>query len=263
MGLSKGPNYGFANTHAMVLNRDNYTCQCCKSKYDSDKNKIKLHVHHIVYRRNNGSDDAENLIVLCESCHKKLHEGKLSDFEKTLVGKRKGNLKYATHMNNIRIQMLRRYPEAIETFGYVTKANREFYGLPKRHIIDACIIATGGKEPIFKTTDYYVKRSVSKEDYKLTRGKRSEQRLKARGKIFGFRTLDKVKYYGITCFIKGKRANGTASLCDIFDNELDYSTIPSETKIPKLSNMQRISARKTTLINTMKGGVQFLVSAKD
>lgn len=29
-GYQKGPNYGYENTKAMVLNRDNYTCQCCK-----------------------------------------------------------------------------------------------------------------------------------------------------------------------------------------------------------------------------------------
>ena len=28
-GYQKGPNYGFENTKAMVLNRDNYTCKYC------------------------------------------------------------------------------------------------------------------------------------------------------------------------------------------------------------------------------------------
>ena len=42
-GYQKGVNYGFENTKAMVLNRDNYTCQCCKGK----RKDSKLEVHHI------------------------------------------------------------------------------------------------------------------------------------------------------------------------------------------------------------------------
>lgn len=71
-GYQKGPNYGFANTKARVLNRDNYQCQYCKTK----KNGTKLEVHHIIYRSQNGSDDAENLITLCHDCHVALHQGK-------------------------------------------------------------------------------------------------------------------------------------------------------------------------------------------
>ena len=96
-GYQKGPAYGYKNNHDAVLNRDNHTCQCCKIKNGT------LHVHHIVYRSNDGSDKMNNLITLCEDCHKKLHDGELKDFESKLVGKRKGTLKYATQMNSIRI----------------------------------------------------------------------------------------------------------------------------------------------------------------
>lgn len=45
-GYQKGINYGFENTKAMVLNRDNYTCQYCKGKHKDSK----LEVHHILFR---------------------------------------------------------------------------------------------------------------------------------------------------------------------------------------------------------------------
>ena len=45
-GYQKGLNYGFANTKAKVLNRDNYTCQCCKGKKKSNR----LEIHHIIFR---------------------------------------------------------------------------------------------------------------------------------------------------------------------------------------------------------------------
>lgn len=116
-GYQRGANYGFENTKAMVLNRDNYTCQYCKGKHKDGK----LEVHHIVFRSQGGSDEESNLITLCHTCHKSLHKGKIN---LKLSGKVKGNLKYATQMNSIRKQLFRLYPDAIETFGYVTKANR-------------------------------------------------------------------------------------------------------------------------------------------
>ena len=74
-GYQKGTNYGFENTKAKVLNRDNYTCQCCKSK--KMKKTDKLEVHHIIFRSNGGSNEENNLITLCSSCHRALHQGKL------------------------------------------------------------------------------------------------------------------------------------------------------------------------------------------
>ena len=94
-GYQKGINYGFENTRAMVLNRDGYTCQCCKGRHKDGK----LEVHHIVFRSRGGSDEENNLITLCHTCHKDLHSGKINP---KLSGKAKGNLKYATQMNSIR-----------------------------------------------------------------------------------------------------------------------------------------------------------------
>ena len=68
-GYQKGINYGFENTKAMVLNRDNYTCQCCKGKHKDSK----LEVHHIVFRSQGGSDKQDNLITLCHNSHTELH----------------------------------------------------------------------------------------------------------------------------------------------------------------------------------------------
>ena len=69
----KGINYGFANTKAYVLNRDNHICCNCKGK-SKDR---RLEVHHIVFRRNGGSDEQDNLITLCRVCHDELHNGNI------------------------------------------------------------------------------------------------------------------------------------------------------------------------------------------
>ena len=104
----RGANYGFANTKAFVLDRDSHICQHCKGKSKDGK----LEVHHIVFRSNGGSDEAENLITLCKTCHDKVHSGAI----KLKGGKSKGQLKHATQMNSIRKQLLRLLLDAEETF---------------------------------------------------------------------------------------------------------------------------------------------------
>lgn len=238
-GYQKGKNYGFANTKEMVLSRDNYTCQYCKGKHKDSK----LEVHHIIYRSNHGSDDENNLITLCQTCHKLLHNGEI---KLNLKGKSKGTLKYATQMNSIRKQLLRIYPEAIETFGFVTKENRLNINADKHHYLDACVIATGGKE--FRICcNIYKKRCVSKGDFQQTKGIRSEQRLNTK-KICGFRKFDKVKYFGKEYFIKGRMSTGYAVLMDIEGKKIDFSDMPKGHKSVKLNNCKRILARKSQLI---------------
>ena len=240
LGYQQGPNYGFENTKAKVLNRDNYTCQCCKGK----KKDSKLEVHHIVYRSNNGSNEEDNLITLCHTCHKDLHSGNINP---ELSGKVKGNLKYATQMNSIRKQLFRLYPNAIETFGYVTKANRLHLGLEKEHYYDACVIANKGKNIFFKANIVYVKKSVSKGDYRQTKGIRSERHINT-GKIGGFRKFDKVRYLGKEYFIKGRMSSGYCILMDIRGNKIEFKDAPKGMKTAKLNNCKRIQARKSWIM---------------
>ena len=213
-GYQKGKLYGFENTKAYVLARDNYTCQCCKTKNGT------LHVHHIIYRSNGGSDDIENLITLCEGCHKKLHEGELKDYESKLVGKRKGTLKHATQMNSIRVQLLKHYPNAIETFGYITKANRQTLGLDKDHYLDSCVIASSGQEFNIESKIYY-KKVVGNGTRVLAKFRKVPVQLD-RGKIRGFRRYDKVRYKDEEYFIYARSKTGNFCVTDIFGNKPDF-----------------------------------------
>lgn len=242
-GYQKGVNYGFENTKAMVLNRDNYTCQYCRGKHKDSR----LEVHHIIFRSNGGSDEQENLITLCHTCHKALHGGRINpDF----LGRKKGTLRYATQMNSIRCQLLKHYPDAIETFGCVTKANRLNLNMEKHHYTDAFVIAVETKPVCLKTDILYLKKSVSDGDFQQTKGIRSEQPITT-GKICGFRKFDKVRYLGNEYFSKGRMSTGYAVLMDINGKKADFSKMPKGFKTPKLSICRRISARKSQLIQAV------------
>ena len=235
-GYQQGFNYCYSSRREAILHRDNYTCQCCGKK------NCRLEVHHIKFRSNGGTDDEENLITLCEDCHKGVHAGTVKLNKKP---KKSKNIKHATHMNIIRSWLLKKYPDAIETFGFVTNENRNHLNLPKDHYIDACVIASGGLDFELSDTIYY-KRRVPKGDYQLRQGPRSEKKIPV-GKIHGFRKFDKVKYLGKEYFISGRMSGGYARLMNIFGNKIDFSDRPKRSKTPKMSRMSRLQARRTTL----------------
>ena len=236
----QGINYGFANTKAYVLYRDGYICQHCKGKSKDSK----LEVHHIIFRSNGGSDEQENLICLCKTCHDKLHKG-LIVLKKN--GKIKGQLKYATQMNCIRTQLLK-ILDCEETFGFITKEHRQLMNLPKEHYMDAGVIASQGNNVIFKNFNVLFKKCVSDGDYQQSKGVRSEQRIPT-CKIQGFRKFDKVIYLGKEFFIKGRMSSGFAILMDIKGNKIDFKNAPKGMRTPKMENMKRVSARKSWIIS--------------
>jgi hypothetical protein len=238
-GYQQGINYGFANTKAYVLTRDGYTCQHCKGKNKDNR----LEVHHIVFRSNGGSDEESNLITLCKSCHDNLHKGNIT-LKK--VGKIKSQLKHATQMNSIRQQLLK-YVYCEETFGFITKENRQLLNLPKEHYMDAVAIASQGSNVSFKVNTALFKKCVSDGDYQQTKGARSERRIPTY-KINGFRKFDKVLYLGKEYFIKGRMSTGFAILMDIHGNKIDFKDAPKGMKTPKMSNMKRIASRKSWIM---------------
>jgi hypothetical protein len=233
-----GPRFGFYNTRAFVLHRDGYTCQQCHGRsHDSH-----LHVHHVVYRDDNGSDDPANLVTLCKACHDAVHDGFIT---LNLAGlHRRAGTRHATHFNVVRSQLVKQHPEASQTFGYVTKARRESLGLPKEHHVDASVIASRGAPVTFVQGIVIIKKCVPRGDYQQSKGVRSERRIPTR-KLHGFRKFDKVRYRGIECFIKGRRSTGYFSLMAIDGKELPFRPIP------KASLIQRLEARTTWLTTTM------------
>jgi DNA-directed RNA polymerase subunit RPC12/RpoP len=57
-------------TISKILKRAKIKCAMCS--WD----KTSLDIHHIEHRKNNGSDNDNNLICLCPNCHRMAHENK-------------------------------------------------------------------------------------------------------------------------------------------------------------------------------------------
>ena len=238
----RGLKFSFANTKAFVLNRDKYTCQHCKTKQGT------LEVHHIVFRSNGGSDEPDNLITLCRNCHRELHAGKINLNIKGL--KRKNKQAAATQMNILRSMIIKKFTLSFtETYGFITKEVRQYLNLPKEHYFDGVAICYCNKinenKIFFKTNLVQLKRCISKGDYKRQEFRRGKMLNLPKAKIQGFKNYDTVKYLGKRCFIKGRMSRGYAKLADINLNIIDFSFLGKGRKIPKLKNLERVSARKS------------------
>ncbi|GHT39345.1 hypothetical protein FACS189427_13490 [Planctomycetales bacterium] len=97
----EGEQLGYANVKEYVHCRDGHKCQHCKGK-SGDK---VLHVHHIESRKT-GGNAPNNLILLCETCHKAHHDGKIE-----LKESRKKSMKAEALMSVMRPAILKWFQE--------------------------------------------------------------------------------------------------------------------------------------------------------
>jgi len=225
----KGNQKGFYNVKAYVLHRDKYKCQNCGAT------KTELHVHHIIFKSNGGTDFPDNLITLCEQCHRDIHRGV---FE---LKSKRSKTKHATEIGIVKSQLEKQFGEFEQSYGYETKFKREqILQLVKTHVNDAIAICCEKGEMVNLDSTIYFKKCVSKGDYQQTKGKRSEKKIPT-GKLFGFRKFDLISTPKGVGFVKGKRSSGYFAI-----SRLDGTSISSSINVKK--NCKRITARKTILI---------------
>ena len=213
-----GEQKGSPNVKAYVKWRDGYECQICHGK-SGDR---YLQPHHIESRLT-GGDAPNNLVTMCETCHKAYHAKKVR-----VSLKRGKSYRDAAAMNTIYKRLVEQAQELFPgipvtmTFGYVTAEARKRAGLEKSHRNDAFCIA--GNLDAERCDTFLQMRKVRRHNRQIHAEQFSKggvRKLKsAPYEIFGFRMYDKVRVEGQEMFIIGRRKSGIFVLQDLDGNRI-------------------------------------------
>lgn len=128
----QGDRFGYENMKSYVLTREKGKCQLCgKTVFGS-----KINLHHIIQRKDGGTDKANNMALLHEICHDKIHKKGLN------LAKNK-QFKESAFMNIIKNRFWKDITDLEVVYGYETFCKRIELGIDKSHANDAFVIASG------------------------------------------------------------------------------------------------------------------------
>ena len=248
-----GEQYDHYNVRQYVLHRDGYQCVCCGAKPSKNK-EVKFHVdtklntHHLESRKT-GGNAPDNLITLCEKCHKLHHAGKLELPEKE---RKLRSTKDATFMGIMRKTLMERlrimFSNIIveETKGYITKYWRDRKGIAKTHTSDAFVIAKNFDAK--RLSEQYLivpKRSHNRQIHKATISKGGyRKRNQTPYEVMSFRLFDKVLWKGQEAFIFGRRSTGRMDLRLLDGTKVNASV--------GYKNLKLLEMRKNNLVEFRK-----------
>jgi len=124
------------NLRMATLMRDKYQCVSCGKK------NVQLQAHHIVHQCQSGKDTIKNLITLCQQCHKKVHQSKITLDVNGISGLKDQIAQRTMQGKSLIYQALEKVAPVFKVFGYQTASLRKYLGLPKDHDVDALCVAT-------------------------------------------------------------------------------------------------------------------------
>ena len=136
-----GERYSVTTLREAVFLRDGYTCQRCGRTI---KDGAILHVHHVVYRSQGGTNRISNLITICDKCHTPANHkpgGKLYGWKPKVA-----SFKGATYMTTIRWKLYNEIKALFPdidihiTYGAETKERRRAFDITKSHVNDAFVM---------------------------------------------------------------------------------------------------------------------------
>lgn len=206
-----GEQYNHYNVRQYVLYRDGYTCQCCGT-HTTVRRQVKLHVHHLESRKV-GGDAPDNLITLCEDCHKGYHAGTV---QLQTTRRRRRATRDAAFMGIMRKTLMKRlrnmFPNinVCSTYGYITKYWRERKNIAKTHISDA-FVATKNFDALRFDRPLLIipKRQHNRQIHKCKINKGGTRKLNQTPKfVFGYQLFDRVLCKEQEGFIFGRRSSG-------------------------------------------------------
>lgn len=240
----QGAQLGFWNVREYVLWRDGHKCLCCHGR---SKDPV-LNVHHVESRKT-GGDSPENLVTLCETCHKAYHAGKIDlKLERGFQP-----LRDPAAMNAMRMEVLRQAERTTDasisvrhTYGYVTKNTRIRAGLAKSHATDALCIA--GHSNAKQTDTLFLIRQLRRHNRKVMKSNLIKggqwKRNQAPREIRGFRLFDSVQFNGVPAFVNGRRSSGYFAVKDMVGKTLSPSLKYFRLKLVRHNNSYMFNPTK-------------------
>ena len=153
---SQGKMHGFKTVKDYLLARDNYRDALDGKQYPASQ----LRVHHLVQRKDGGSNQPDNLILLSD-----VHHNQANHVNGTLAKLRNNRQKMidyrgAYFMSILAVRLNDYFDNYQTTQGYITANLRHLYQIEKSHRNDAFVIA-GGTDQDTRTSNIYLLTKVA------------------------------------------------------------------------------------------------------
>ena len=150
-----GKMHGFKTIKDYLLARDNYRDALDGKQYPASQ----LRVHHLVQRKDGGTNQPDNLVLLSDINHSQANHN--NGILAKLRENRQKMLDYrgAYFMNILATRLSDYFDNYTTTQGYLTANLRQKYQLEKSHLNDAFIIA-GGTDTTLRTDNVYSRQKL-------------------------------------------------------------------------------------------------------
>jgi hypothetical protein len=225
----QGPMYEYQNMRIYLMAREKGKCQLCNKEFSKGNSS---HIHHIIPRSKGGPNKQDNLALLHEKCHDKLHKNKLFD---TL--KRNKQYKDAAFMTIVQHIYKKILPNCKIVYGYETFVNRNELGLEKTHYNDAFVIA-GGTNQIRINPTYFKQKHKNNRIIQLNRKgfKPSIRRHRYSIQPYDTVTINSKKYV-----VNGSHHCGRSVRCFNGINKIDFNIKKSVKKVFHTKSIFKLS----------------------
>ena len=152
---TQGKMHGFKTIKDYLLARDNYRDALDGKQYPASQ----LRVHHLVQRKDGGTNQPDNLVLLSDINHNQANHN--NGILAKLRENRKKTLDYrgAYFMSILATRLSDYFDEYMMTQGYLTANLRKKYQIKKSHLNDAFIIA-GGTNTTLRTNNVYSRQKL-------------------------------------------------------------------------------------------------------
>ena len=159
---TQGKMHGFKTIKDYLLARDNYRDALDGKQYPASK----LRVHHLVQRKDGGSNQPDNLVLLSDVNHNQANHNN-GVLAKLRQNRQKAiDYRGAYFMSVLATRLSNYFEYYTTTQGYLTANLRQKYRIGKSHLNDAFIIA-GGTDVTLRTSNVYSRQKLRNNNRSL------------------------------------------------------------------------------------------------